>query len=45
MIVLQQEITIGGSRRPVDIEYNCVGEGVATVVLAVPVLVNMMIFY
>jgi hypothetical protein len=31
-----QEITIGGSARPIDVEYNCIGVGEATVVLAIP---------
>lgn len=31
-----QEITVGGSARPMDVEYNCIGVGEATVVLAIP---------
>ena len=31
-----QEITVGGSARPIDVEYNCIGVGEATVVVAIP---------
>ena len=36
MKLFGQSIVIGGSYRPIDVEYNCVGVGEATVTLTLP---------